>query len=75
MGEPLSPLLRHKVCDEQSVFVPEALVREARRQKQIPERLVPDLCVLDPDGDIFRYLQRTGQTRRHEAWPCYHSEM
>lgn len=75
MRESSSPLLHRKAWDEPSVFVPEALVREARRQKQIPDRPVPDLCVLDPDGDIVRYLQRTGPACRFDAWPCYHSEM
>lgn len=28
------------------------------------------LFVLDPDGDIVRYLKRTGRARREEAWAC-----
>jgi uridine phosphorylase len=75
VSEPSSPLLRHKAADEPSVFVPEALLREARRQKGIPESTVPETCVLDPDGDIVRHLRRTGLARDVEAWSCYHSEM
>jgi hypothetical protein len=33
-----------------SVFRPEALLREARRQKQLPLVAVLEICVLDPDG-------------------------
>ena len=70
-----SPLLRNKAPDEPSVFVPEALLREARRQKGLPDATVPGTCVLDPDGDIVRHLRRTGLCRRADAWSCYHSEM
>jgi uridine phosphorylase len=58
-----------------SVFRPEALLREARRQKQLPLTAVPRICVLDPDGDLVRHLKRTGASRRHEGWACYHTEL
>lgn len=75
MSESSSPLLQHKAADEPSVFVPEALVREARRQKGLPAIPVPDMCVLDPDGDIVRCLRRAETARRFEGWSCYHSQM
>lgn len=71
----LSPLLRNKDVRARSVFAPDALMREARRQRGLAELPAPSLCVLDPDGDIVRYLRRTGEARPFEAWPCYHSEM
>ncbi len=58
-----------------SVFRPEALLREARRQKQLPLTAVPRICVLDPDGDLVRHLKRTGAARQHEGWACYHTEL
>jgi uridine phosphorylase len=58
-----------------SVFRPEALIREARRQRGLPDSPTPSVCILDPDGDIVRHLNRTGRARRFAAWPCYHSEM
>jgi Phosphorylase superfamily len=61
--------------DEPSVFLPEALLREARRQKGLPAVPVPETCVLDPEGDIVRHLRREGLSRRMDAWSCYHSEM
>lgn len=46
-----------------SVFRPEALLCEARRQKELPLVSVPPVCVLDPDGDVVRHLKRTGAGR------------
>lgn len=56
-----------------SVFRPEALLREARRQRGLPLAAVPQVCVLDPDGDVVRHLKRTGAGRIHEGWACYHT--
>lgn len=69
------PILTGKDHRAASVFRPEALLREARRQRQLPLHAVPGLCVLDPDGDLVRHLKRTGQGRAHEGWACYHTEL
>jgi uridine phosphorylase len=61
--------------DEPSVFQPEALLREARRQRQLPDVPVPAVCLLDPDGDIVRYLRAAGRAGRHPGWACYHTEL
>ena len=45
-------MLQIKDIDQPSVFTPENLLREARRQKNIPAGTIPEICVLDPDGDI-----------------------
>ena len=58
-----------------SVFQPENLLREARRQKNIPDGQVPEICVLDPDGDIVRALLATGRAKRNPFWACYHTDM
>lgn len=60
---------------EASVFNPEHLLREARRQRRLPLRRVPDVCLLDPDGDVVRFLRQTGRGRRSETWGCYHTEL
>ena len=70
-----SPLGTAKRYDEPSVFTPESLLREARRQKDLPEKPVPDVCILDPDGDIVRYLLETGRADRHPSWPGYHTDL
>ena len=41
----------------------------------MPHAPIPEVCVLDPDGDIVRHLRATGRARRAEGWACYHSEM
>lgn len=58
-----------------SVFLPTALLREARRQKGLAAVDVPPVCILDPDGDIVRRLRQTGQARTFEGWPCYHTQL
>lgn len=68
-------LLQAKDCDAPSVFAPENLLREARRQRELPERSVPAVCALDPDGDVVRSLRATGRSRRAEGWACYHTDM
>ncbi len=61
--------------DAPSVFQPDHLLREARRQKRLPERDVPGICVLDPDGDLVRHLRATGQGRPSPGWACYHTDL
>ena len=60
---------------EPSVFQPESLLREARRQRRRHEQPVPEVCLLDPDGDVVRYLQQTGRGHRSQSWACYHTEL
>ena len=69
------PIVDGKDHEASSVFRPEALLREARRQRQLPLVAVPDICVLDPDGDVARHLKRTGAGRIHQGWACYHTEL
>ncbi len=69
------PILNNKNYHATSVFTPENLLREARRQKSVPLGVVPRICVLDPDGDIVHYLIENGLAVRHPHWACYHTEM
>src|SRR6185312_8051370 len=69
------PLLDKKDPSSPSVFQPQALLREARRQKGLASVDVPPVCVLDPDGDIVRRLRQTGQAQSFEGWPCYHTKL
>lgn len=69
------PIVDRKDHGAPSVFRPEALLREARRQRQLPPVAVPEICMLDPDGDVVRYLKRTGAGRIHQGWACYHTEL
>lgn len=71
----LPPILAHKHYRSPSAFTPESLLREARRQKGASAATVPQVCLLDPDGDIVRQLKAEGRARRHDAWVCYHTEL
>jgi len=71
----VAPILCNKDPRKASVFTPEALLREARRQKGIASGSIPELCILDPDGDMVRHLRSAGKARLHRAWPCYHTDL
>lgn len=66
--------MNKKYYSEESILRPKNLLREARRQKNLKECPVPRVCVLDPDGDIVRYLKRNG-AELNNCWACYHSEL
>jgi uridine phosphorylase len=63
-------ILKSKNTAAPSVFLPAALLREARRQKNLPVADVPAICILDPDGDMIRRLRENGQ-----AQSCYHTQL
>jgi uridine phosphorylase len=69
------PILATKTHGAPSVFRPENLLREARRQRGLPDEPVPAVCALDPDGDMVRTLRAHGRASRAAGWACYHTEM
>jgi uridine phosphorylase len=69
------PILLHKHHAAPSAFTPENLLREARRQRNLAEATVPPVCILDPDGDIVRYLRNAGRAERLRNWACYHTDL
>ena len=71
----IPPILAGKRYEAPSAFTPESLLREARRQKSTSIQAVPDVCLLDPDGDIVRRLSAEGRARRHDGWVCYHTDL
>lgn len=71
----LPPILAGKDYEAPSAFTPESLLREARRQKSAANEPVPDICLLDPDGDIVRQLKADERARRHDGWVCYHTDL
>jgi uridine phosphorylase len=72
---PTPPILSGKYHEEPSVFTAENLLREARRQKSLAPAQVPRICLLDPDGDVMRWLVGTQRAERHPHWPCYHTDL
>lgn len=71
----MTPILQLKTHGAPSVFLPENMLREARRQKHLSDISVPPVCVLDPDGDLLRQLQRDNCTTSCGGWACYHTVM
>jgi uridine phosphorylase len=69
------PILSNKCYEARSAFTPENLLREARRQKGLSVIAVPDICILDPDGDIVQHLRDSGDAQRHKGWACYHTDL
>lgn len=69
------PILADKDFGQASAFIPENLLREARRQKGLADRAVPEVCVLDPDGDIVRQMSAVGRAVSDPDWACYHTEL
>jgi uridine phosphorylase len=69
------PILCNKAFAAPSVFRPENLLREARRQKRLPDAAAPAVTILDPDGDIWKALAAAGRLRPSPGWACYHSEL
>ena len=75
-GTKSTPLIiRNKHHNEPSVFTPENLLREARRQKSLQPKNVPEICVLDPDGDIVRWFITGHRAEREPNWACYHTDL
>lgn len=69
------PILLNKKCKHASLFVPENLLREAKRQKNIADGKIPIICILDPDGDIVRNLHAANRARLNPNWACYHTQL
>lgn len=71
----MAVILDNKATSTPSVFLPAALLREARRKKGLAAVDVPPICILDPDGDIVRRLRQTGEAQPFAGWPCYHTNL
>ena len=71
----LTDILKNKNFNEPSVFQPENLLRESRRQNGIPLGNVPRICILDPDGNLVDYLKNINQVSLNKYWACYHSSL
>lgn len=72
---PGSPLLARDDYAAPSVFRPENMLREARRQKGLSQGRVPPVCILDPDADIVTMLRTARGAARSRHWACYHTDL
>ncbi|MFG1372247.1 nucleoside phosphorylase [Xanthobacter oligotrophicus] len=69
------PLIERADHRAPSVFRPENMMREARRQKGLAAGPVPRIVLLDPDGDMVDYVRAHRAARRSPVWACYHTDM
>jgi len=68
------PLLNHAL-GAPSVFTPESLIEAVRRERSLPADPVPEVCVLEFDGDLTDWLVSTGRSQRCQPWACFHTTM
>jgi nucleoside phosphorylase len=71
----IPPILAQKDYSAASHFKPESLLREGRRQRGRAAGALPEICILDPDGDATRHLVQRGVAKRNPHWACYHTDL
>jgi len=68
------PILDHPL-DEPTVFLPHDLIAAVRTQRGMAGAHLPEVCVLDFDGDVTDELVRSGDALPCAHWPCFHTAM
>jgi len=68
------PLFEHPL-DEPTAFSPEALMEAVRAERHIPREPIPQVCVLELDGDLTDWLVSTGAVHALKSWACFHTTM
>ena len=69
------PILEHDDPDAPSMFTAGAMLGLARERKGLAACGAPEICVLDPDGDLERYLETRGELREEANWGCFHTRL
>ena len=68
------PLFNHDLSAP-STFSPEALVGAVRSSRDLAAEPIPQVCVLEFDGDLTDWLVSTGAARLCRKWACFHTTM
>ncbi len=68
------PLLRHPL-ELESEFTPQALIEAVRIRKGLASVAVPEVCVLEFDGDITDHLVQSKAVSPWGNWACFHTPM
>lgn len=68
------PLLKHSY-EAQSVFTPENLIEAVKSTRNIQEINIPEICILEFDGDLTDKLKQQGELTHCTSWPCFHTDM
>jgi uridine phosphorylase len=72
--EERSPLFRHALHAPSS-FTPEGLIKAVRTERNLPREPVPEVCVLEFDGDLTDWLIKSRHSKTWHQWPCFHTSM
>jgi uridine phosphorylase len=73
MNDPL-PLLDHPL-DSPSAFTAEAVMQAVRIERKLLEEPIPQVCVLEFDGDLTDWLVSRNIVRKWNSWACFHTTM
>jgi uridine phosphorylase len=68
------PLLNHAL-DAPTAFSPGALVEAVRADRHLAAGPIPEVCVLEFDGDLTDWLVSTGAAKPFNKWACFHTFM
>jgi len=68
------PLFDHRF-DAPSAFSPKALVEAVRVGRNLQAEPIPQVCVLEFDGDLTDWLVSTGAAKACQSWACFHTTM
>jgi len=68
------PLLDHALSSP-TAFTPEALLDAVRAERGISSEPVPEICLLEFDGDLTDWLVSTGVATPYKSWSCFHTNM
>jgi uridine phosphorylase len=68
------PLFDHALSSP-TAFTPEALLDAARAERGISPESVPEICVLEFDGDLTDWLVSKRIATPYKAWACFHTTM
>jgi len=70
-----SPILDRDDPTAPSLLTPQAMLGLARARKGLSACRAPDVCVLDPDGDLEQFLQSRGSLSEEANWGCFHTRL
>jgi len=68
------PLLTHPL-DLQSDFTPQALIEAVRIKRGLVSVAVPEVCILEFDGDLTDHLVQNKAVSPWRNWACFHTPM
>ncbi len=69
-----TPLLDHPL-NSPTAFSPQELVNAVRRERQLEATPIPEVCVLEFDGDLTDWLVSSRRAKVCRSWSCFHTTM